>query len=78
MQLATNSNKNFSLTIAAGATPQSSSATVMNSGSLAVGATLNIKAMGLMQGVGQVYGAFAVWQCKINLHELGGPGTAGV
>ena len=75
-QVATNSNKNFSLTIAAGASAQSSSGTVLSSSTLNTNNTLNMKAMGLLQVPGNAYGAYAIWQCKINLHELFGATTA--
>jgi len=35
-----------------------------------------MKAMGLLQVSNNVYGAYAIWQCKINLHELFGTSTA--
>jgi hypothetical protein len=79
--VAANANKNFSLTITAGATLQSASGSVMLSSSLATTAGLNMKAFGLAQvlnqGAGNVFGAFALWLCKINQHELNGA-TAGV
>jgi len=75
-QVATNSNKNFSLTVAAGASAQSSSGTVLSSSTLNTNNTLNMKAMGLLQVPGNAYGAYAIWQCKINLHELFGGTTA--
>jgi len=75
-QVATNSNKNFSLTIANGASAQSSSGTVLSSSTLNTNNTLNMKAMGLLQVPGNAYGAYAIWQCKINLHELFGGTTA--
>jgi hypothetical protein len=79
--VATNANKNFSLTIAAGATLQSHSGTVMLSSSLATTAGLNMKALGIAQVVNQgnapAFGAFALWNAKINQHEFQG-NTAGV
>ena len=77
-QVATNSNKNFSLTVAAGSTVQSLSGTVVNSGSINTNNTLNMKAMGLEQVPGNAYGAYAIWQCKINLHELSAAGTTAI
>ena len=79
--VAANANKNFSLTIANGATGQSASGTVMLSTSLATTAGLNMKAFGLQQvlnqGATNVFGVFALWLCKINQHEFQG-NTAGV
>ena len=77
-QVATNSNKNFSLTIANGATAQSNSATVMSSSTIQTTNSLNMKAMGLLQVPGNAYGAYAIWQCKINLHELSASGTTAI
>ena len=80
-QVATNSNKNFSLTIAAGATVQSLSGTVLNSASLNTTNSLNMKAMGLRQTPPDFtngYSAYAVWNCRINLHELSAAGTTAI
>ena len=77
-QVATNSNKNFSLTIAAGATTASASGTVLSSSTLNTTNSLNMKAMGLLQVPGNAYGAYAIWQCKINLHELNAAGTTAI
>jgi hypothetical protein len=77
-QVATNSNKNFSMTVTAGATTVSDSATVLSSSTLNTTNTLNMKAMGLLQIPGNAYGAYAVWQCKINLHELNAAGTTAI
>ena len=77
-QVATNSNKNFSLTVANGATAQNLSATVLASASLNTNNTLNMKAMGLKQQPGNAYGAYAIWMCKINLHELSASGTTAI
>lgn len=78
-QIAANANKNCSLTVAAPANvllPYS--ATVIASASIAVTAALNIKLMGLSQRRPSTgFGAFAVWLCTINQHELQG-GTAGI
>ena len=75
--VAANANKNFSLTIANPSQPQQDSATVMLSSSLAVTAGLNMKAFGLQQFPGNVFGAFAIWLSKINQHEFQG-NTAGI
>lgn len=78
-QTAANSNKNCSLTVAAPSpTTLPYSATVVNSGSIAVTQALNIKLMGLsMKRPTTGYGAFAIWRCRINQHELMG-NTAGI
>lgn len=75
--VAANANKNFSLTVANPSQPQMDSATVMLSSSLAVTQALNMKAFGLQQIPGNVFGAFAIWLCLINQHELMG-NTAGI
>jgi hypothetical protein len=75
--VAGSANKNFSLTITAGSTNQSESATVLLSSSFATTSTLNMKAMGLAQIPGNVFGAYAKWLCRANTHELIGS-TAGV
>lgn len=76
-QIAANANKNFSLTITNPAGNVPASASVLNSASIAVTQALNMKLIGLAQIVGNGFGAFAIWLCKINQHELGG-NTAGV
>jgi hypothetical protein len=76
-QVATKVNNNSSLTITAGATLTSCSGTVINSSTIATTAALNVKLMGLLQIPNNAFGAYSVWQCKINQHELMG-GTAGV
>lgn len=78
-QIAANSNKNASLTIAAPSNVLLPfSATVVNSGSIATTAGLNIKLLGLTpRRPSQGFGAFAVWLCMINQHELQG-NTAGI
>jgi hypothetical protein len=75
--VAASCNLNFSLTVTAGATTSSASATVILSSSFATTSSLNMKAMGLLQIPGNVFGAYARWVCRINEHELGQP-TAGV
>lgn len=78
-QVAANANKNFSLTVAA---PNPAtlpySGTVINSGSINVTQALNMKLMGLSQRrPAGGFGAFALWYCRINQHELMG-NTAGI
>jgi hypothetical protein len=74
--VAASCNKNASLTITAGATTVSKSATVILSSSMATTAGLNIKLLGLVQGtfggVNNAFGAYAKWQARINLSELTG------
>lgn len=78
-QVAANANKNFSLTVAAPSnTALPYSATVVNSGSIAVTQALNFKLLGLSQRRPSVgFGAYAVWLCVANQHELMG-NTAGI
>lgn len=84
--VAASANLNFSLTIAAPALPYQVSATVMLSSSLLATATLNMKAMGLVQalvlpgGSPNQFAAFAVWVCRPNVHELncGAIGSVGI
>lgn len=69
-QVAANANKNASLTITApspATLPQS--ATVISSSTIATNNTLNIALMGLAQQPNNEFGAYAVWRCKINLHQ---------
>lgn len=76
--VAASANLNFSLTIAAPALGYQLSATVMLSSSLAVTASLNMKAIGLCQypvlagGSANVFGAYALWVCRCNVHEFNG------
>jgi hypothetical protein len=70
--VAASANLNFSLTITAGATTSSVSATVMLSSSLATTNTLNMKARGLLQVPGASFTQYAIWNCRINEHELTG------
>jgi len=76
-QTVANGNKNFSFTITAGSTAQSCSASVVNSSTIATTSSLNGKLVGLLQIPNNSTGAYAVWQCMLNQHELQG-GTAGV
>lgn len=76
--VAASANLNFSLTIAAPSLGYQLSGTVILSSSLATTNTLNMKALGLAQlpaiagGGSNAFGAYAVWMCKINEHELMG------
>lgn len=75
-QVATNANKNAQLTVAA---PSSGnySATVINSGTIAVTQGHNVKLMGLAQRSTNGFGTYAVWRARWNQHELMG-NTAGI
>lgn len=75
--VAASANLNYSLTVAVGATTNSLSGTVILSSSFQTTSTLNMKAQGLVQIPNNVYGAYALWQSRINAHELFGL-TAGV
>lgn len=68
--VAASCNLNFTLTLTAGATAQSASGTVILSSSFATTDSLSFKALGLAQLSGNVYGAYAKWLCRPNLHEL--------
>jgi hypothetical protein len=74
--VAASCNLNSSLTITAGSTTISKSATVLLSSSMSTTSSLCIKLMGLAPGVyGGVYnafGAYAKWLGRINLSELTG------
>jgi hypothetical protein len=76
-QIAANANKNCNFTIAAGASTVSCSGTVIASASIATTNTFSGKLMGLLQIPGNGFGAFAVWNVKLNAHEFNGL-TAGV
>lgn len=73
-QVAANANKNAQLTIAAPSdVTYPLSATVINSGTIAVTQAHNIKLMGLSQRrPAPEFGAYALWLCRINQHELMG------
>ncbi len=70
--VAASANLNFTLSLAAGATTNSLSGTTILSSSFATTNTFNMKAQGLVQAPGNVYGAYALWQARINEHELMG------
>lgn len=74
---ATACNKNATFTVANPSSPQQNSATVLNTGSVAVTATLNLKIFGLSQKPNNAYGVNAKWVVMFNEHEFQG-GTAGV
>jgi hypothetical protein len=76
--VAASANLNSSLTITAGASTTSPSATVLLSSSFAATLGLCIKLNGLVQQSGNVYGAFAKWQCYINTSEMPATGATGV
>jgi len=70
-------NKNATYTVTNPTAPQQNSATVLNSASIAVTATLSLKLMGLVQKPNNAYGANATWLVMFNEHEFQG-NTAGV
>ncbi len=78
--VAASANLNSSFTVTAGATPQSYSGSVLLSSSFAVTAQLNLKLEGLVQIPGNVYGAYAKWQVRMNVSEflMGPTGGTGV
>ena len=75
--VAASANLNSSLTIAAPAAVNMPSATVLLSSSFANTSTLCVKLQGLMEIPGNEYGAYAKWQCRINVGTLTGSGTTG-
>jgi hypothetical protein len=76
--VAASANLNCSVTIANPAQPFQVSGCVLLSSSFAVTATLIVKLMGLVQeqaipgGGPNAFGAYAVWVCKFNQHNLMG------
>lgn len=76
--VAASANKNFSLTVAAPSNTFQMSASVILSSSLATTNTLTFKAVGLAQypslpgGSANAFGAYAIWVCRIQQHELMG------
>ena len=70
--VAASCNLNFSITVTAGATTNSSSGSVILSSSFATTSSLNMKALGLAQLPGNGFSAYAKWLCRINLSELTG------
>ena len=74
---ATSANKNATYTVAAPTSPQTISATVMATGTVATTSTLPLRIMGLRQSVDNAFGVNATWLVKFNNHELLGA-TAGV
>ena len=79
--VAASCNLNSSLTITAGASTTSPSATVLLSSSFAATNTLNIHLQGLVQGdfsgVANAYGAFAKWQARLNIPYFAAMGVTG-
>lgn len=68
---------NTNLTISAAG--NYTSTVVLDNADKAVGATLQVKLLGLVQRVDNAFGQYAKWLVKINNHELGsGTGTAGL
>lgn len=71
-QIAANANKNASFTVANPTGNVPTSATVLNSGSIAVTQGLNLKLMGLAQVPNNGFGTYAIWLVTFNQHELQG------
>jgi hypothetical protein len=61
----------------AGTTATSCSRTVINSSTIASTSTLTGKLVGLAQVPNNAFGAYAVWQVKLNVHDFGSVGTPG-
>ena len=79
-QVATKANNNCSFSITAGSPAAPSvvaSATVINSSTIATTSSLSGKLMGLLQVPNNTFGAYGIYQVKLNLHEFLGA-TAGV
>lgn len=77
-QVAANANKNCSFTVTAPSPATNAlSASVLTSSTIATTQALNVRLMGLAQIPNNVFGAYAVWVCKWNQHELMG-NTAGI
>jgi hypothetical protein len=78
LQVAASANQNFSFTVAAPSNAVQPSATVVNSSTIASTVTLCGKLVGLLQIPNNAFGAYAVWQAKLNVHDLGSTGTPGI
>jgi hypothetical protein len=76
-QTAANANQNATFTVAAPSNAVQPSATVVNSSTIASTSTLTGKLVGLLQIPNNGFGAYAVWQCKLNVHDFGSVGTPG-
>jgi len=76
--VAASANLNSSVTVTAGASTTSPSASVLLSSSFATTPTLPIKLLGLVQQPGNEYGAYAKWQCRINYSAINPSGATGV
>ena len=70
-------NNNASFTATAPPTNQAFSAGVIGGATINTTQALNIRLMGLAQIPGNVFGAYAIYVCKFNQHELMG-NTAGI
>lgn len=77
-QIAANVNKNANFTVAVPNPAKPFSATVLNSGSIAVTFSLSLKLYGLQQIPGNDFGASALWLFRFNTHELGKTGTTAI
>jgi len=77
LQVAASANQNCTFTVAAGSTANSLSRTVVNSSTIASASTLTGKLVGLAQVPNNAFGAYAVWNVKLNVHDFGSVGTPG-
>lgn len=78
-QVASKANYNASFTQAAPSTATMPlSASVIGGATINTTNTLNIKLMGLAQIPGNGFGAYGIYVCMFNLHELSGAGTTGL
>ncbi len=75
--VAASCNLNASLTVTAGASTTSPSGSVILSSSMATTLGLPLKLFGLVQQPGNVYGAYAKWQCRINQSDMTPSGATG-
>ena len=75
--VAASCNLNSSLTITAGASTTSPSGTVLLSSSFLSTNSLCMKLFGLVQQPGNVYGAYAKWQARINVSDMTPSGATG-
>lgn len=69
-------NGNFLAAAPTGITPVSGY--TLNNATLAATSTLNLKLLGLVRRADNAFGQYAKWLVKINNHQFGSVGTAGV
>lgn len=76
---AADGTKNASIIVAAGSTTSGFSGTMLDSSTVATGATLELKLLGIQDTASNALGANCKWLVKINNHQLAtSTGTAGV